>query len=235
MATKQTHDRPKPDYGRIKQRFAEERDLRQVVDAYPMNIPRYYLDLIDPTDPADPIRKLAVPATEELIVAGAMGETTPDPYGDDKHDKGNGILHKYSYTALVVATEYCSMYCRHCFRKELVVDRDLKLRFDFEEGIEWISEHEEIRDVLITGGDPFILSDQKIEYLIRKLREISHIEMIRFGTRTPIVSSTAIFARFWTARISTWWLSPRRITGTCRSPFGPASRAKTCTARSRSH
>ena len=99
---------------------AEERDLRQVVDVHPMNIPRYYLDLIDPTDPADPIRKLAVPATEELIVAGAMGETTPDPYGDDKHDKGNGILHKYSYTALVVATEYCSMYCRHCFRKRMV-------------------------------------------------------------------------------------------------------------------
>jgi lysine 2,3-aminomutase len=84
-------------------------------------------------------------------------------------------------------TDVCANYCRHCFRKELVVDRDLKLRFDFEEGIEWITNHKEVRDILITGGDPFILSDDKIEYLIRKLREIPHIEMIRFGTRTPIV------------------------------------------------
>jgi len=68
-----------------------------------------------------------------------------------------------------------------------VVDRELKLRFDVEEGLEWIREHEEIRDILITGGDPFILSDDKIEYLVRKLREIPHVEMIRFGTRTPII------------------------------------------------
>jgi len=69
----------------------------------------------------------------------------------------------------------------------VVVDRDLKLRMDVEEGLQWIAEHEEIRDVLVTGGDPFILSDDKIDYLIRKLREIPHLQMIRFGTRTPIV------------------------------------------------
>ncbi len=84
-------------------------------------------------------------------------------------------------------TDVCVNYCRHCFRKELVVDRDLQLRMDVEEGLSWIGEHKEIRDVLITGGDPFVLSDDKIEYIIRKLREIPHLEMIRFGTRAPIV------------------------------------------------
>jgi len=84
-------------------------------------------------------------------------------------------------------TDVCANYCRHCFRRELVVDRDIKFRMDLEEGLAWIKEHTEVRDVLITGGDPFILTDEKIEYLIRKLRELDHLEMIRFGTRTPIV------------------------------------------------
>ncbi|NIQ01972.1 MAG: KamA family radical SAM protein, partial [Nitrospinaceae bacterium] len=78
----------------------EKKELAEVAKRHPMNIPRYYLELIDPNDPDDPIRKLAVPSTDEMILAGAMGETTGDPYGDDKHDKGNGILHKYPYTAL---------------------------------------------------------------------------------------------------------------------------------------
>jgi len=84
-------------------------------------------------------------------------------------------------------TQTCGIYCRHCFRKELVVDGDLKLDFNVDEGLDWIAKHPEIRDVLITGGDPFLLSDDQIEYLIRKLRALPHIEMIRFGTRLPIV------------------------------------------------
>ncbi len=98
----------------------EQRILGQVVDKHPMNIPRYYLSLIDENDPNDSIRKLALPSEDELVIAGAMGETTKDPYGDDKHNKGNGVLHKYHYSALIVATDYCSMYCRHCFRKAIV-------------------------------------------------------------------------------------------------------------------
>ena len=98
----------------------EEADLRKVIEIHPMNIPRYYLSLIDIENPDDPVRKLCIPDAQELVVAGSMGETTKDPYGDDKHDKGNGVLHKYDYTALVVTSEYCAMYCRHCFRKRMV-------------------------------------------------------------------------------------------------------------------
>ncbi|MBU1138762.1 MAG: KamA family radical SAM protein, partial [Proteobacteria bacterium] len=108
----------------LKQYFSlteeEEHSMQEVLDNHPMNIPRYYLSLINSDDIHDSIRKLAIPTAKELVVAGQMGETTGDPYGDDKHNKGNGILHKYPYSALVVATEYCSMYCRHCFRKRLV-------------------------------------------------------------------------------------------------------------------
>ena len=148
----------------------------------------YFASLMDPEDPACPIRRQVIPSLKEkenrygikdyLIFKEnrATDEVRPDSIARQYHDR-------IAFTV----TDVCANYCRHCFRKELVVDRDLTLRFDVDEGLEWIREHPEIRDVLITGGDPFILSDDKIEYLVRKLREIPHIQMIRFGTRTPIV------------------------------------------------
>lgn len=137
---------------------AEETTLREVVDKHPMNINRYYLSLIDPADPRDPIRKLALPGEEELIVAGDMGETTKDPYGDDKHNKGNGVLHKYPYSALIVATDYCSMYCRHCFRKRIVGLPNDQTVENFQKAAEYIKAHKEITNVIISGGDPFLIS-----------------------------------------------------------------------------
>jgi lysine 2,3-aminomutase len=148
----------------------------------------YFASLMVRDDPNCPIRKQVVPSVKEkenrygipnyLIWKEnrATDEIRPD-----------SIARQYYDRIAFTVTDVCANYCRHCFRKELVVDRDLKLRMDVEEGLDWIREHEEIRDVLVTGGDPFILSDERIEYLIRKLREIPHIEMIRFGTRTPIV------------------------------------------------
>lgn len=148
----------------------------------------YFASLMDRDDPACPIRRQVVPSMKErenrygipnyLIWKEnrATDEIRPD-----------SIARQYYDRIAFTVTDMCANYCRHCFRKELVVDRDLKLRFDLEEGLDWIRDHSEIRDVLVTGGDPFILSDDKIAYIIAKLREIPHIEMIRFGTRTPIV------------------------------------------------
>jgi lysine 2,3-aminomutase len=98
-------------------------------------------------------------------------------------------LHDFSKKPCTIFTvvDVCAIYCRHCFRKELVVDKDLKLDFDVDEGLKWIAGHPEIRDVLITGGDPLLLSDEKLAYLIAKLREMPHIEMIRIDSRLPIV------------------------------------------------
>ena len=172
---------------------AERSDLAEVADKHPMNIPRYYLDLIDPHDPHDPIRKLAVPATDELIVAGAMGETTGDPYGDDKHDKGNGILHKYPYTALVVATEYCSMYCRHCFRKRMVGLPNEQTVSNFEQAAEYIAAHPEIKNVVMSGGDPLMLPTKTLGKMLAALRDIEHLNYVRIGSRAPVVFPTRLF------------------------------------------
>ena len=143
----------------------EETSMQEVVDNHPMNIPRYYLSLIDVDDPNDPIRKLAIPTAEEMVVVGQMGETTGDPYGDDKHNKGNGILHKYPYSALVVATEYCSMYCRHCFRKRLVGLPNDKTVENFQGAAKYIAEHKEITNVIISGGDPMMLPTKIISQM----------------------------------------------------------------------
>lgn len=148
----------------------------------------YFASLMDPNTPDCPIRKQVIPSMKETENRyGIPNYLIWEENRETAEIRPDCIARQYRDRIAFTVTDICATYCRHCFRKELVVDRDLKLRFDWEEGIEWIREHEEIRDVLITGGDPFILSDQKIEYLIRRLREIHHVEMIRFGTRTLIV------------------------------------------------
>jgi len=148
----------------------------------------YFASLMDPDDPDCPVRKQVIPSMKETENRYGIPDYLvwkENRAGDEK--RPDAIARQYHDRIAFTVTDVCANYCRHCFRKELVVDRDLKLRMDVDEGLRWIAEHEEIRDVLVTGGDPFILADDKIEYLIRKLREIPHLEMIRFGTRTPIV------------------------------------------------
>ena len=148
----------------------------------------YFASLMDKDDPNCPIRKQVIPSMKEQVNEYGMEnylvwkenrateEVRPDSIARQYHDR-------IAFTVVQV----CGIYCRHCFRKELVVDRDLQLNFDVDEGLTWIAEHPEIRDVLITGGDPLLLSDNKLEYLVTKLREMPHIEMIRIGSRLPIV------------------------------------------------
>jgi len=148
----------------------------------------YFASLMDPDDPQCPVRRQVVPSVKEKENRyGIPNYLIWKENRDTDEIRPDSIARQYFDRIAFTVTDVCANYCRHCFRKELVVDRDLKLRFDVEEGLEWIRDHKEIRDVLITGGDPFILSDDKIAFLIAKLREIPHIEMIRFGTRTPIV------------------------------------------------
>ena len=171
----------------------EEADLEGIVDIHPMNVPRYYLSLIDPEDPLDPIRRLCIPDEQELVVAGAMGETTQDPYGDDKHDKGNGVLHKYDYTTLVVASEYCAMYCRHCFRKRMVgLPNDLTVKH-FENAAEYIADHPEITNAIMSGGDPFMLPTRVLIKMLNALRGIDHLNHIRIGSRAPVTYPIRLF------------------------------------------
>jgi len=171
----------------------ERENLETIVKNHPMNIPRYYLSLIDTENPNDPIRKLAIPSNEELITVGDMGETTKDPYGDDKHNKGNGILHKYPYSALIVATEYCSMYCRHCFRKRMVGLENDQTVENFKNAAKYIREHKEIKNVVISGGDPFLLRTDVLKEILNSLRDIEHINYVRIGSRAPVVYPIRFF------------------------------------------
>lgn len=143
--------------------------------------------LMDKDDPNCPIRKQVIPSLKEnQNVFGIENYLVWKENRDTDEVRPDSIARQYHDRIAFTVTDLCANYCRHCFRKEVVVDRELELRFDLDEGLDWIRDHKEIRDVLITGGDPFILSDDKIEYLITKIREIPHIQMIRFGTRTPI-------------------------------------------------
>ena len=148
----------------------------------------YFASLMDKNDPNCPIRKQVLPSMKETVNKfGIENYLIWKENRNTEEVRPDSIARQYHDRVAFTVTDVCVNYCRHCFRKELVVDRDLQLRMDVEEGLSWIGEHKEIRDVLITGGDPFVLSDDKIEYIIRKLREIPHLEMIRFGTRAPIV------------------------------------------------
>ncbi len=148
----------------------------------------YFAALMDRNDPTCPVRRQVLPSMAETVNEyGVENYLIWKENRDTDEVRPDSIARQYHDRVAFTVTDVCANYCRHCFRRELVVDRDIKFRMDLEEGLAWIKEHTEVRDVLITGGDPFILTDEKIEYLIRKLRELEHLEMIRFGTRTPIV------------------------------------------------
>lgn len=148
----------------------------------------HYAALMDRDDPACPVRRQIIPSSLEQKNRFGM-----DDYLVWKENRATGevrpdsIARQYVDRVAFTVTQTCGIYCRHCFRKELVVDGSLSLDFNVDDGLDWIAAHPEVRDVLITGGDPFLLADEQIDYLIRKLRELPHVEMIRFGTRTPIV------------------------------------------------
>jgi lysine 2,3-aminomutase len=148
----------------------------------------YFARLMDPDDPNCPIRKQVVPSLKEKENRyGIENYLVYKENRDNGEERPDTIARQYHDRIAFTVMNTCANYCRHCFRKELVVDESLKLNFDVDEGLKWIREHSEIRDVLITGGDPLLLSDDKLEYLIRNIREIPHVEMIRFGSRLPIV------------------------------------------------
>jgi len=171
----------------------EEEAIREVVKVHPLNVSRYYLSLVDPADPHDPIRKMCIPSPEELVVAGAMGNTTADPYGDDKHDKGNGVLHKYDYSILLVTTETCATYCRHCFRKRIVGLPNHKTLRDFSNALAYIASHPEVDNVVLSGGDPLMLPTPVLRDMLTALADIDHLKFLRLGSRIPVTYPLRLF------------------------------------------
>ena len=159
----------------------EEKDLEQIIDIHPMSVSTYYLSLINKKDKNDPIRKMAIPSRGEFSVFGAY-----DTSGEAENTKMPGLQHKYRQTALMLSTNRCAMYCRFCFRKRLVGLKNKEVMSRFDDAIKYIKKHKEINNILISGGDSFVLPTKVIEGFLKKLSTISHLDFIRFGTRTPV-------------------------------------------------
>lgn len=159
----------------------EKMKLKKIEEKHPMRIPPYYLSLINWDDPDDPIKKMAVPSFEELNVAGMI-----DTSGEKENTKMPGLQHKYRETALILATNRCAMYCRFCFRKRLVGLPSDEILRRFSEAAKYVKNHPEITNVLVSGGDPFVLPTPIIEKFLKMLSDIPHLDFIRFGTRTLV-------------------------------------------------
>ena len=164
---------------------ADERAGVQETQAiFRMGISPYYLSLIDNEHPFCPVRMQAIPARAEARVR--PGELS-DPLGEDKTRPEEAIVHKYPDRVLFLALDTCSVYCRHCTRRRITKGGEAELsKEQMRRGIDYIRRHPEVRDVLISGGDPFLLTEARLEELLAPLSEIPHVEMIRIGTRIPV-------------------------------------------------
>ena len=160
--------------------------FKKTAEKFPMSITPYYLSLID-TDNLenDPIFKQCFPVINELDI---QDDDMNDPLHEDKDSPVPGITHRYPDRVLFLVSNTCAMYCRHCTRKRRVGDKDsIPCREEILKGIEYIRRNDQIRDVLLSGGDPFLLSDEYLDWILTELSSIDHIEVIRIGTRTPVV------------------------------------------------
>jgi lysine 2,3-aminomutase len=163
----------------------EQAQLRLVAMRYPLSVTPYYLSLINPDDPDDPIRKQAIPSPMEMTM-GSMG--LEDPLDEKKDTVVPGLVHRYPDRVLLVLTDICPMFCRHCTRKrEWRNGGWVRSPAEVEAMLDYIGEHKAVRDVILSGGDPLTLSTRHLENIISRLRKLRHVEIIRIGTRFPVV------------------------------------------------
>lgn len=164
----------------------EEKGIDKAKGRLSMAITPYWAALMDPEDAQCPIRRQAVPVSDESAISP---HEMVDPCAEDRDSPARHLVHRYPDRVLLLATEHCAMYCRHCTRRRLVGEHEQEgdtsvSRFDG--AIEYIKQNRKIRDVLISGGDPLILEDEELENLLKKIRDISHVEFLRLGTRIPV-------------------------------------------------
>ncbi len=159
----------------------EEAKVNEVIEHFPMRIPEYYLNLIDPDDPDDPIARMCVPSENELSVGGSF-----DTSGEQSNTKDEGVQHKYTQTALILSTNVCAMYCRHCFRKRLVGLTDAELIKQMDAAVAYVRSHPEVTNVLLTGGDFLMIPNYIIKKYFEEFSSIPTLDFIRCGTRIPV-------------------------------------------------
>ncbi len=163
----------------------EEDNIREVLKIFRMGITPYYASLMDLEDPNCPIRKQAVPKITETHFSNNDME---DPLDEDGDSPVDGITHRYPDRVLFLITDQCAMYCRHCTRRRFAGHNDSGIAMEkIDKCIEYIKNTSEVRDILLSGGDSLLVSNDKLEYIIKNLRGIPHVEVIRLGSRTPVV------------------------------------------------
>ena len=164
---------------------SEKEGIEKTLGKLKMAITPYYLSLFDLNDPYDPIRKQAIPTAQELYFAPYEDA---DPLHEDVDSPCRGLTHRYPDRVLLLITEQCSMYCRHCTRRRFTGHCDQEVsKTQIDRCIAYIAAHPEVRDVLISGGDALMVPDDRLEYILSSLRAIPHVEVIRIGTRMPVV------------------------------------------------
>jgi lysine 2,3-aminomutase len=193
--------------------------IRRHTGSLPVGITPYYLTLFDRDDPAQPIRRTHIPVNGEYL--RAPGEAD-DPLAEDHDAAVPGLIHRYPDRVLFLTTGFCSTYCRYCTRSRMVGEAGGEYQFSvpqWERAIAYIEAHPEIRDVLLSGGDPLTLADEKLEWLLSRLRAIRHVEFLRIGTKVPVVvpqrvtrSLTAILRRFHPLWMSLHFTHPDELT-----------------------
>ena len=163
----------------------EEEGVKKTLQTLRMAITPYYISLIDPNNPDCPVRKQAVPTGKETYQSPA---DLLDPLHEDEDSPVPGLTHRYPDRVLLLITDMCSMYCRHCTRRRFAGQKDGESAIDrIDRAIEYIAKTPQVRDVLLSGGDSLCVSDERLEYIISKVRAIPHVEIIRLGSRTPVV------------------------------------------------
>ena len=196
----------------------EKKDLKGTFDKFPLSITPYYLSLIDKKNYRnDPIFKQAFGGIEELTV---LQSELKDPLSEERDSPVEGITHRYPDRVLFHVSNICAMYCRHCTRKRKVGDVDyVPSKEQLQKGIRYIADNPQIRDVLLSGGDPLMLPDEKIDWLLFEISKIPHVEIIRIGTRIPVVlpyritdNLISVLKKYQPLWINTHFNHPREIT-----------------------
>jgi lysine 2,3-aminomutase len=201
--------------------------LDRVTAAYRLSITPYYLSLIRLDDPEDPIARQAIPSPDEYY---GMEVGEDDPLEEEKDMPVPGLTHRYPDRCLLVVTNFCSMYCRHCTRKRIwPLGEAAKTDFELNKMFGYIRRHEEIRDVIISGGDPLTLPTSRIEFILKGLRKIPHVEIIRIGTRVPVVlpmriddELCAVLEKYGPIWVNTQFNHPREVTRNGRATASSA-------------
>jgi lysine 2,3-aminomutase len=196
----------------------ERQKIEDTINKFPMAITPYYLSLVDAEDyKNDAIFKQCFPSIEELYLSNYDMQ---DPLHEDKDSPVLGITHRYPDRVLFHVSNVCAMYCRHCTRKRKVGDIDsIPSKDKIKNGIEYIKNTPVVRDVLLSGGDPLLLSDEYLDWILQEISSIPHVEIIRIGTRTPVVlpfritdNLVKIFKKYDNIWINTHFNHPREIT-----------------------